>query len=763
MKNSILKTSWVGVIFFAFSCADLDIASDGRLTMEQIFGNYRLTSNFANSCRHWVPGIGLSYGNNTPLASFCDEAHDAGDNTSGAVNDWYNNRTSPFSNPLTYTQDTWDHYFQGIRKCNVFLSSIADPELATAIISEDEKNGWIAEVRVLRAFYYLQLIKRYGGVPLIDDPYDLVHDFANDRRASFEACADFIIEQCDIALATPETEGRPIGFRWSIGDNEGGKLTRAFAHAVKSQTALFAASPLWTTPESKYTWTKAAEITKDALDQCLAHGFALYDTPIDPEIAQNPYAYYFIQRSDPSRSVDKETIYESSARSNVWRYAGTPVTEGAMKAGAGPSQELVDCYEMQVSGLPPILGYSDADHLQPIPNPAATDYDPANPYVGRDPRFYASIYYNGAPRSLSTKIEKDLFPMTLSTIAAQPLHDNMNNMNVTVEGDGSTHITVTGGDPYIYCNMLTEIMQSERPVRMLVFEYKSNRAATAKIYWCNPGPAENRTTEGISVPHATDWTRFEFDFTAAYNSFGFGKTVGDFFRFDIPNPDGAGNIGYEITIRDMKVEAVTPPPAAVPVETFLGGNCGISDRITDTRYTRTGYYLRKFNNYRSSATVDADGFMKLFRLGELYLNFAEAAYQAYGPETPVASTVAGSSPMTAHEAVNAIRARADMPPLPSLTKADFEKRYRNERRVELAFEEHRFFDVRRWKILHETDAFVTGMRITNEGGGVYTYNRFKLADRNTNSDKYLMYPIKQNEVAKMEAATGVLWQNPGWN
>ena len=64
--------------------------------------------------------------------------------------------------------------------------------------------------------------------------------------------------------------------------------------------------------------------------------------------------------------------------------------------------------------------------------------------------------------------------------------------------------------------------------------------------------------------------------------------------------------------------------------------------------------------------------------------------------------------MTAREAVNKVRERVGMPALPEgLTKDQFEIRYRNERRVELAFEGHRYFDVRRWKILSETDGFVT--------------------------------------------------------
>jgi hypothetical protein len=760
MKNVLLnKTiSIVAATVLLFACADLDLPSDGRLTYKEIFSNYAMTRNFYRTCRSYIPQYGLVYNDNTPLASYCDEAHDAGDNKSGTgVYDWYNNRTSPFRNPLTYSYDWWGRLFQGIRKCNTFLASINDPELAIAVINEEEKNGWIAEVRVVRAFYYLQLIKRYGGVPLIDTPYDVMHDFSQDKRASFEECADFIIAECDAALAMPESSSPTIGFRWFISDNERGVLTRGFAWAVKSQTALYAASPLWNTAGSRYTWEYAASIAKEALDQCLAHGYELYNAPVADDVAQNSYAYYFIQQSDPSRSTDKETIYETtSARTNVWRYAGTPITDGMSKAGAGPSQELVDCYEMAATGELPILGYSDADRLQPIIN-AASGYNPSNPYEGRDPRFYASVYYNNAPRSLagSGSIKKDIFPLEID-FDNERYGDNPHDMILTRE-DGYVKMTTTGGDPYTYTKNLGKVL-SGGSTRLLTFEYKSNRAVTdCQIYWCNPGPSEARATRGVRIPEAAGWTRFELDINGAYNDFNFGKSVDDNFRFDITS----GPAGYELSIRNMQIEVFTPPPAATPVETFVGGNCGISDKVTDTRFTRTGYYLRKFNNYRSNVNVDADGLMKVFRLGELYMNFAEAAYQAYGPDVHVTSSAGGSN-LTAREAVNAVRARADMPPLPTgLSKTEFEKRYRNERRVEFAFEEHRFFDVRRWKILNETDGFVTGMRIAKSGSN-YTYTRFKLAERHTNSDKYLLFPLGQDEAAKMEEETGVEWQNPGW-
>ena len=268
------------------------------------------------------------------------------------------------------------------------------------------------------------------------------------------------------------------------------------------------------------------------------------------------------------------------------------------RTGPCPTQDLVDSYEMS-NGQSPILGYSDADKLNPIVNPNA-GYDPENPYANRDPRFYASIYYNGAVRYLD-------------------------------------------------------------------------------------------------------------------------------------QPDGE------------------------KVETYVGGAEEISS--TNRRNTRTGYYLRKFNNYQSGLNNNADGAIRLFRLAELYLNFAESAYQSGGPDVVISSN--GIS-MSARDAVNAVRERAGMPGFPSgMSTGEFEEKYRNERKIELAFEEHRFFDVRRWNILNETDKFVTGMRITNEDDGT-NYQRFRFENRGSAADKYLRYPIDQAEVNKIVGLTGENWQNPGW-
>ena len=94
------------------------------------------------------------------------------------------------------------------------------------------------------------------------------------------------------------------------------------------------------------------------------------------------------------------------------------------------------------------------------------------------------------------------------------------------------------------------------------------------------------------------------------------------------------------------------------------------------------------------------------------MNYAEAANEA---------STTGTVPNDAVDAVNAVRSRVGMPGIPyGLSCDQFRLRIRNERRVELAFEEHRFFDVRRWKILDQTDKVITGMKANSDG----SYSRF---------------------------------------
>lgn len=178
---------------------------------------------------------------------------------------------------------------------------------------------------------------------------------------------------------------------------------------------------------------------------------------------------------------------------------------------------------------------------------------------------------------------------------------------------------------------------------------------------------------------------------------------------------------------------------------------------TTRKATRTGYFLRKFLHPNTGQEVVNVGmaYPKVMRLGEIYLNLAEAAAEA-------------GHLNEAYEAVNAIRRRVSMRDLPQgLSKDELLLRIRNERRVELAFEAHRYFDVRRWhkpeENLEKTDRWITAARITRKADGTYTYARGPVSrERLSYSQKFLWFPIPLDDVNIMLGLTGENWQNPGW-
>ena len=183
------------------------------------------------------------------------------------------------------------------------------------------------------------------------------------------------------------------------------------------------------------------------------------------------------------------------------------------------------------------------------------------------------------------------------------------------------------------------------------------------------------------------------------------------------------------------------------VETFDGGKDNLQ---TNVNTTKTGYYMRKFLSDAASFNVTGAASQRrpwvLFRYAEILLNYAEALNEASGPVPEV------------YNAVNKIRVRVGMPVLPvGLSQSEMRDRIRNERRVELCFEEHRFFDVRRWK-LGETvfNGPVKGMKIT-KNGSVLTYAPFVVETRQFTSANYL-FPILQSDINKVTK----LDQNPGY-
>jgi hypothetical protein len=186
------------------------------------------------------------------------------------------------------------------------------------------------------------------------------------------------------------------------------------------------------------------------------------------------------------------------------------------------------------------------------------------------------------------------------------------------------------------------------------------------------------------------------------------------------------------------------------IEFYHTGRDGNSSGGPD--YTSTGYLMRK----TSDEGVDLPtrtGLTKetwiYFRLGEIYLNYAEALNEARGPVADV------------HKYVNLIRHRAGLPNLESsLTKEGMRERIRHERRIELAFETHRYFDCRRWKISEEVDNKNFYRLSINQGNSLtdQAFFRREFMEKRIFEKKHYLWPIPDSDIQKLK----YLKQSPFW-
>jgi hypothetical protein len=174
--------------------------------------------------------------------------------------------------------------------------------------------------------------------------------------------------------------------------------------------------------------------------------------------------------------------------------------------------------------------------------------------------------------------------------------------------------------------------------------------------------------------------------------------------------------------------------------------------------TPTGYYLKKLCNgaisLASNSKFTASHHTWLtFRMGEFYLNYAEAVFKYLGS----ADATSAEFPMSAREAASKTRERVGMPAFEAgMDATTFWTKLCNERFVELAFEGHRFWDVRRWKEADKYFKNIVEMKLTKEADGTITYTR-KNVTRQWN-DKMYLFPIPQTELLKNSNLT----QNAGW-
>jgi hypothetical protein len=263
-------------------------------------------------------------------------------------------------------------YWAGIRMVNEFVNNVDIVPVQQTYNGVSMKYAWKAEARFLRAYFYFELVKRYGGVPLLGDKvYGLTDNLALPRN-SFSDCIKYIVSECDAIKGSMLTS--PI-----ISANAYyGRATQGAAMALKSRVLLYAASPLFnggnidgTNPLTGYPdnnadrWKQAAAAAKDVIDLGV---YSLDNNFTDVFLTQNNSEVIFIRQGDNGNSVE-------SANGPIGFPAATALGR------TSPTEELVEAYPM-ANGLP-------------ISDPTS-GYNPDQPYSNRDPRLSYTILHNGS-------------------------------------------------------------------------------------------------------------------------------------------------------------------------------------------------------------------------------------------------------------------------------------------------------------------------------------------------------------------------------
>ncbi|MDR8393343.1 RagB/SusD family nutrient uptake outer membrane protein [Aliifodinibius sp. S!AR15-10] len=532
-------------------CQDnfLSITPQDRITENQVWTDANLVKLYVNDLYKGIPhGLNRHMWN-----KLTDEAYGNGDWLEGEVGaDDIGNYGEDF-NYLDYYQEA----FQYIRRYNVFMSNID-----SAPLSDAEKASLTAEVKFLRAYTYANLLWRYGGVPIVEEVYELDGADNEFSRASYQETFNHIITLLDEAM--PE-----LAEKYETSDSNYGRATKHAAMALKSRVYLYDASALNNPNNDQAKWQQASDAAKALIDE---QAYSL-----EPD-----YGQVF-------QSVNNELIFArnfSSTNGHNASFLNLPRPYGGYGGWGGsncPSQNLVDAYEMANGEM---IFNDDGTINQ------SSGYDPQNPYVDRDPRFYASILHHG------TTFRE-------------------------VELDYSEEIEIAGGDT---------------------------------------------TFTGVR-----------------------------------------GNANYKVT----------------------GDN------------SVTGYNMKKFIEQNMSVPISrSQNYTQpwpLFRLAEIYLNYAEAQYHLGNPDE-------------ARDYVDMVRNRAGMPDLDdTLTGQELLERIRHERRIELVFEGHRFWDIRRWEIAPEVETHdIEGIDIyRKKSNGEIVFERKRVLDRPEQWDtKYYKLPIPRDEINK---------------
>ena len=478
------------------SCGDrMDYKEYNVYDKDYVTQNFTRIGGFMTNLYNTVDYDFGNFSSGAMLASASDESEYS--QMGNAIEDFYNGAWSP-SNAKESLPSGWTKMYQGIATANAYLDEFQDATFDELALNTDYQaqmhryQNYQYEARFMRAYYYFNLVKTYGGVPLITKVMS-AEEVNQMSRSTSDEVFKFIMDECDDIKDKIVANYSDLG-QYALTSEESGRADRLAVLALKARAALYWASPLFNPSNDNERYHQAALYTKQLLDACDERGKGLTAN----------YSDLWNARSYNTASIVKEIIFGRRYNSSS---SGDHVVEGynypaGIEGGTGgncPTQNLVDAYDMKDGS--------------PI-SATGSGYDEANPYNNRDPRLAATIARNG-----------DVWP-TYQTAALQTYQGGAN-------GEPLTNATPTGYYLKKLCNGSISLASSatlQNATHMwltfrvgefwlnyaeAMFRYTGSATATTADLPVSALDAVNKTRQRAGVGDITDtdattfWTRYQ--------------------------------------------------------------------------------------------------------------------------------------------------------------------------------------------------------------------------------------------------------------
>lgn len=297
-----------------------------------------------------------------------------GDQITVSKSDWYSTAYGDILKS-TLTEITrrgvtsWSNYYTRIQAINLLLQN------EYKIKEGAHKQRILGEAHFFRAYYYYLLLRMYGAPMLITQTYDPIHDHKTFPRATYEQTVKFITEEAGLAASLLSTE--------QTGSNSG-RVTKGAALMLKAKTYFWAAGDKFQNQEKEFLGFK-----DDQSDNMLTKAAEVYD-----ELMELPYSLIQIASTEQDKIAAEYRNIFLTKHSQESILEVNHSDDGDFSNGFGHKldrESSASSYGGTTAAYTPTQNHVDEYGMQ-----EGQTYDPQNPYVGRDYRFYANILYDGA-------------------------------------------------------------------------------------------------------------------------------------------------------------------------------------------------------------------------------------------------------------------------------------------------------------------------------------------------------------------------------